>query len=145
MNTNIGTYACLNLSLNSAEELQQWAMQHEIPMDNNLADLHCTVLYSRKNVDGLAKWKLKLPVSTLITGWKIFGVKQPCLVATFDDPRLQRLHSRIRTELGATHDFSKYVPHLTICEDYFGSLPKEIPNFKLFFNKFTVEPLDLDK
>lgn len=146
-NDNSGTYASLNVSQESASELKNWCEENQIPFTVELDDVHCTIIYSRKAVDALSKWKIKLPVKVKITSWEILGrdETQSCLVGIIDDKRLQNLHNRICKDLGATHDFDEYKAHITISTNFSGSLPKSLPEFTIIFDRFTVEPLDLSK
>lgn len=136
-----GTYASLKLKESSKKRLMKWLNDHKVKNIVDEEDFHCTVVYSRKAIPELADKKVKLPVSATIAGWKILG--KDCLVLLINSAKIEKLHEDAM-EMGATHDYDEYIPHVTVATEYDKDLPEEIPPFKLFFDDCVVEELDLD-
>lgn len=139
-----GTYVAVELDARSRKALDSWVSQHNIPNAADPNQYHVTVIYSRKGVPEVKSYDFNLPIEGTISGWKLFPTAngKNCLVAIIDAPELEKHHKTIRSELGATHDYPNYQPHVTISYDYAGRPPTDTPDIKLKFSKVKIESLD---
>jgi hypothetical protein len=144
-----GTYASFKLSAKSSDKLHKWLEDQKIPNLSPANDYHVTILYSRKVVtDDLKEWDVSVPIRAKIDHWKIFPMQtgEKCLVMVLDQKKFDTLHDKIIDDLGATHDFPSFIPHVTVSTNYTGkTVPDELPKFPLSFDEFSVEKLELDK
>ena len=146
----MGTYAKLEPGENTKHKIGKILNMLNIPNPTATKDLHLTVVYSRKQCDSIKEIPVKLPV---VADGKSFGIfpnreGTQALVLKIAGDGIHELHQLCREEHGATHDFPEFDPHITLSYDY-GT--DELPNdslleyFKgLVFNKYVVEPLDLN-
>lgn len=138
-----GTYVSANLSKSSSKKLYDWVSRQNIPNLIDFKDYHSTIVYSRKGIPKAKSYDLKFPIEASIKAWKLFDSENgdKCLVALLDCQDLEKYHLEYKNKFGATYDYEKYNPHITISDKFNGNLPKEIPNINLKFNSKTFEPL----
>jgi hypothetical protein len=136
-----GTYASLILSAKSGNKLH--AFLEELDLDNLVEekDYHCTLLYSRTEVDAIRNEDFMLPCYAEPTGYEILGEEDKVLVLLISCSNAKRLHRIFINEYGGTHDYDDYAVHITICNSFSGSLPTELPKFKLVFDDMLVEEI----
>lgn len=133
-----GTYMALMMEPESAQQLYDYCksigLDNIIPVD----ELHCTVLFSRKEVPGLKKYHM-IPVNyaAKIRGWKQLG---DALTLELEFPKAEKINSLLM-KMGGTSDFDSYLCHTSVCYDYEGGLPKKIPNFILKYDTVKVEDI----
>lgn len=145
-----GTYVSLNLSQASKELLDNFVEMNlglTERVDSNT--YHITVIYSRTPVptaENLLHMNNPLPVEAQVSGYEVFPTKNDgkCLVMRLDCPYATRLNTEL-TKQGATSDYDRYKPHLTIAYDMaqevdINDLP--LPRFTLEFDKLNVDALD---
>ena len=123
-----------------------WKIPNAIPCEK----YHTTILYSRKPLPESVLPKIDLKKNKMVfkpSGLDLFGEgKDRVLVMKLDAPELITLHEKM-IKLGATHDFPRYQPHVTISYD----LPEDFnwntitpPPVFLIPDRIYFEPLDLD-
>lgn len=137
-----GTYACLNLSDDSKEELLAFCAGLDISNLVESKEYHCTLIYSREPCPDIIKEDFELPCTGLPVGFKILGTDEKVLVLELYCPDATRLHELFMEKYGATHDYPEYIPHITIANKFKGEIPKEIPEFEITFDDRKVEKLD---
>lgn len=135
-----GTFVDTNLTETSCDKIYDWCLKHTIPcIDKD--KLHVTLLHSKNPVPKLQELDgYNLSKTARIVEWKMLGT---CLVLMLDSPLTQTIHNFCMKQ-GGSHDYPKYIPHLSICYDYDGELPKQLPNFPIKFDKIRVSELDLN-
>lgn len=141
-----GTHIMAELSTSSRDQLFNFVNTLDIPNTTDPNEYHSTIISSRKSVDA-SDYKFDKKIEATITEWKILPTKtgKSCLVAIVDSKKLVKYNSDLMTDYGATSDFPSYHPHITISYDLeAGTIPKEIPLFKITYDKVTIKPLDLD-
>jgi 2'-5' RNA ligase len=105
------------------------------------------VLYSRKECPNIEHSPIDLPIKASGIAFSIFPNSDGgnCLVIELGSDEMQSLHSTLKEEHGATHDYDSYKPHITLSYDYSNNpLPGEamLEHFwNLTFDQFMVEPL----
>ena len=140
-----GTYACLQLSKESSKILHDWCMDRfGKSVDANT--YHCTIMYSRVPVPLADDIKPTLPIAAKTNSFEIFqsGAGSKCVVLRVESPEIEKLHFQTR-QLGASYDYPEYKAHVTLCADYESDELPMPPDFELVFDKFKVEPLDVDR
>lgn len=139
-----GTYISALLSKKSQGDLDNWVSTHNITNPSDPKEYHTTVIYSKVGVPKARTYDLGLPIEASIKEWKLFDTQTgtKCLVGVVDSKELTKHHETIKDKFGATHGFPEYHPHITVSYDYKGDLLREIPNFKVTFDKSEFKPLD---
>ena len=139
-----GTYISVVLSKKSQDELDNWVSNHNISNPSDPKEYQSTVVYSRGGVPKARTYDLGLPIEASIKEWKLFDTQTgaKCLVGVVDSKELTAHHKAIREKFGASHDFPEYHPHITVSYDYKGEILKELPDFKVTFDKSEFKPLD---
>ena len=139
-----GTYASLKLSEESSRVLHDWCNEY-LGKSVDTDTYHCTVMYSRVPVPLADDIKVDLPI--VATGNKIevfeTGHAANCVVLRVESPEIEKLYFWTR-QLGASYDYPEYKAHITLCADYESDVLPSPPSFVLVFDKFEVEPLDVD-
>ncbi|NCB03611.1 MAG: hypothetical protein EOM67_15880 [Spirochaetia bacterium] len=136
-----GVYVSRGLYPDGSKALLEWAKSLGIPNLYSEDMLHCTVLYSRENIQHRLSGE-----STVVTpcGLTILGTSLVLMVISTE---LQERHLDLLSE-GGTTDFPDYLPHITIGElkkdyDYTPFLGK-CPKFDLTLAEEVLEDLDLN-
>lgn len=146
---NIGTYAKIVPSAATAKFLYAVAV---LLSDEPIAkeDIHCTVLYSKTEVQGAFNLKPKMPIIGKIMSFDLFGDDKECLVVKIDCPGAKALHDKC-IAMGGTHDFDSYECHITLSYDAdYDALESEVlerlepslKNIPLIFDKFESSDLE---
>jgi hypothetical protein len=134
-----GTYAALQLSPHSQQQLAQWLDQRGIAHDDP-AEFHCTVMYSASPVPQAESVRGPLTASASITGWELLGEQATVLLISC--ATAQRMHKLFRRH-GASHSWPSYDAHVTVnSEQHLRPLPVELPPFALHFDRLTVKPIE---
>lgn len=153
-NKNKGTYIAYHLSNSSMHTLEKWMKDKEIPNALHKDKLHVTIVYSRKYLPdfkargNLSPTPLAKPKEFVI--WKNSddsGEKNAnCLIMLLNFPEAEKRHKQIRDEHGATFDYDKYQPHITLSYNIGDMDIKdlEVPKLNLTFDEEYMEDLDLD-
>lgn len=129
-----GTYVAVVPTPSTLALLEEWSRVNGVPIAQ---DLHVTILYSRKCVNATPSDNEY--VATGI-GYDIFG---DALVLKLESQQLQTRHAQFM-EMGGTHDYERYNPHLTLQVKALSNLSELPPiDFGLVFHKEYIEPLDL--
>lgn len=103
----IGKYVAVRPTIKTEKLLKFWGAKNNIKI---VDDLHLSILYSRVNVP----YSCAPPKTTHIANaidFDIFG--EDCLVLKLIAPSIMVRHQYFR-DLGATHDFDPYEPHITL-------------------------------
>lgn len=130
-----GTYVAVVPTLETLERLKDWADVEGFTLDSNL---HITVLYSRRGIHVEPQSKTIHVVKPL--GFTALdGVD---IVLKVEAPTICLRHEVLR-QLGGTHDYPSYLPHVTL-KAKAGRIKTPSPiTFDLTFTNEYVEPLDL--
>jgi hypothetical protein len=146
-----GTYCAALLDEKSRQNLYNWCKLQGIQGLTDPNQYHVTLIYSRKPCAEIEEYPFYTPwISDYHEGrtWQIFGSKKntKCLVLKLRDMLFYDVHDEIREIYGATHDYEKYSPHITVSYDFKGDLKTlhSVPEFDLTFDKIEVKPLDVD-
>lgn len=147
---NTGTYARLIPSKDTRNKIA--AIMELFNIENHISphDLHVTLIYSRQECPLLKEELVGLPVIVKGKAFNIYSTVDggKCLVVELESEELQKIHSRLRTEHNATHDFASYNPHLTLSYDFTsGVIPSETMLehfFHLTFDQLVVEKLNFE-
>lgn len=133
-----GTYAALMLSSQSQKQLADWLDQHNIVHDDP-AEFHCTVLYSKNPLPQAESIAGTINISATIKKWELLGDHATVFLINCD--KAVQLH-QLFIKHGGHHSWPTYIPHVTInSEKHLLDLPKDLPNFTLYFNQITVSPI----
>ena len=112
-----GTYVSMDLS-DQCREL----IDHFVEMNLGLTErvdkstYHITVIYSRAPVPSAEQYAgSTTDIGATVTGYEVFPTKNDgkCLVMRLDFPYAETLNKQLTAE-GATSDYDKYKPHMTI-------------------------------
>lgn len=151
-NKNKGTYAGYKLSAPSKKYLSDFMKENEIPNALDPDKLHVTLVYSRKHLPdfkplGNVSIAAKPEQFVVWKGRDSTGSKEAnCLILLLDCPEAEERHKQIKDEHGATFDYDKYQPHITLSYDI-GDMKiarLKVPTRNIMFVEEYVEDLDLD-
>jgi hypothetical protein len=135
-----GTYVAAKFSPKSCTALVE--LQNKLKIQPTpLAEFHVTIMHSRKPFDYPEYQEIYSEVQT--KEFHIFEGTHRALVLLLDSKYLEKLHQDMMKQYDATYDFDKYVPHVTLCYNYKGDVPKFIPNLNLELTSIFSEELDL--
>lgn len=113
-----GTYVGLRLTKESMTALAELIAKVPIPIPNPVskAEMHITLIYSKKTVDFKARGNLKQPIEIRGKAFSIFHTQDgnDCLVLELDAPDIANRHNRIMDATGATYEHAVYNPHITL-------------------------------
>ena len=134
MKNSKGSYIAYRLSDHSSNELKAFLCSSGVPCDQ-LADLHVTVIYSRKDHSEQYTPEPNAFHMAFPESYALFDGEQEgraCLVLKLRCPSLVRRHHQLMETLDATYDYPVYHPHVTIAQD----VPKDLflPRLPLFQN-----------
>lgn len=135
-----GTFVDASLTAESAKSLYNWCNERNIPCISP-EKMHVTMLFSRTPVPQLQQvdgYRLQRPAKLI--KWEILG---NCLVLTLNSKLANTIHNFCKKH-GGSHDYPKYIPHITIAYDYQGQIPSQIPNVELVLDSIGVNELDLN-
>ncbi len=119
-----GTYAAVKYDETTCEILSAWLKLWKIPNPIKQEDFHTTIIYSRVpipvenqlNADAIELksrgWRFT-PKELALFKSSAASDSTDVLVMILHAPELVNLHQTLR-EHGATHDFDKYEPHVTL-------------------------------
>jgi len=142
-----GLYVNVTFTEETNDNLRK--LQNDLNLKNKTNDLHTTVVYSRKSIP----WKIiPIPNNTICTikGFDIFksittGIETNCLILLLKCSYLQKRHE-LAMNLGATYDYDKYIPHITLSYDcgIFDINKLKIPKFPIIIESEHSKKLDLN-
>ncbi len=116
-----GTYVGVRISEKSKDALISASKKMEVPNKIDKDKMHITLIYSRKHLPEFeAEGKFKEPKIVSVDKLKIFPTQEgdgKVLVVVLDAPALVKRNKEIMKEEGATSDFPKYTPHITLSYD----------------------------
>jgi 2'-5' RNA ligase len=123
---NQGTYAQLELSDSSAQQIVRWQQQLEVAAPTPQDDLHCTVVYSVQPCSSIDSIKSQWPITAKVAGLSVFPTQSGahCLVLELDSPEIEKLHGLCRA-LGCSHSYSSYRPHVTLTYEWPSDQPPQ--------------------
>jgi hypothetical protein len=144
-----GTYVAVTFSEATLDALVGYMAENDIPQPTTKADLHTTVLYSRRHVEWPALTPLDIVVAPERANYRLALFPQEndnCLVLLYDCPYLtERFEDGMAN--GGTHDYEDYHPHITLSysakSDFpYQGLPK--PTFDIVIVEEASREIDLD-
>lgn len=116
----VGTYAAVRFE--DSEEKVKYLKQIEIPNVNE--DLHCTILYSRKNCPNYVPMNMTDgefydEAIAYPDHLDIFKDKEgrKCLVLILRSGWIINRHKDLMKEHNATYDYDEFIPHVTLSYD----------------------------
>lgn len=133
-----GTYSCLNLSQESKDQLFEFVSKYiQSPTDKE--DYHCTITYSKRPCPEIESYQPKLPIIATAKSYQLFNDQY--FVLLLESLDLHHLH-QANKNLGAIYDYPIYQPHITISTNYKNETYPPVPDFKLVFDSYKIEPLE---
>ena len=135
-----GTYVGMYPTIQTLKNLDEWAQDNGVQLDEVL---HTTVLYSRVPVkidtdNFLQSYSYVMPCRPI----KFTSYQNANLVLLLHSDWLIRKHNRY-INLGGTHDFPEYIPHITLSTGgLYPTFPK-LPRFDIEFDIEYTQPLIL--
>lgn len=116
-----GTFVGVKISKESKDALISASKKMKVPNIIDKDKIHITLIYSRKHLPKFeAKGKLEKPIIVSVDKLDIFPAQEgdsKALIVKLDAPDLVKRHKEIMKEEGATYDFPKYIPHITLSYD----------------------------
>lgn len=115
-----GTYVGVLFSSKTKEDIKKYIADNNIPNSINIAKLHTTLIYSRKNLPKFkAIGKLESPIIGKFDKFETWDTqdKKRALVMKFISPELKNRNKEITDIHGATSDYPEYKVHLTLSYD----------------------------
>ena len=109
-------------------------------------DAHCTLLYlgdmdnltcTREDLEIVVKrLDTRAPEEVIVTGVDLFGPENNVLVATLDPIKLQPIRDSFERTLAKINvfngsEYKDYKPHVTIAEDFRGTMENAVEDTKL--------------
>jgi hypothetical protein len=150
-----GTYAAVKANQETKDKLEAYMEKNKIPTPVKVDKLHVTLIYSRKHLEGFkAEGKLDKPYACKPKEFVVWKTKPEdpkeektnCLVLQLNSPELIKRHEHIMKEFGATFDFDKYTPHITLSYSIGDMDIENLPkiDFDLVFDTEYAEELNLN-
>lgn len=133
-----GTYACIKPDAASVDKLNSLCRENNIVPDH---DFHCTIVYSKVPCPAVTTIIPHFPITTTSNEFDIFGQEKRCLVLRLESEDIHNLFKQAMM-LGASYDYPKYEPHVTLSYDFQGTELPKISNLKLTFETYHVEALE---
>jgi hypothetical protein len=145
MNHTNGTYVALEVDPFCRRLIDDFSRQ-SLRLDNRVDPdtLHTTVIYSRAPVPEAYGMRTNCCVVARPIAYEIFPTSdgKRCLVLLVESTRLRDLNEML-VKCGATSDYDRYNPHVTLSYDFTESLSDlPLPPFSIQYDTLTVEPLD---
>jgi hypothetical protein len=143
-----GTYAKLVPNGDTKEKIAEILDLLNLHNPACIRDLHVTVVYSKVECPEIHYVIPQMPITATGTKFDLFSNADgsKCLVLRLESEAILALHDHCRN-LGASHEYPYYNPHITLSYDYFDALPNDsILDFfgDLVFTEFAVEPLGVE-
>jgi len=148
--TKIPLYSAFIVSKETEKELEKTGIK------DFEDEYHTTICYSKKPVQ-IKKYLLEKrdfnipPFSAKIIDWDIFESEKygRCLVLKLDCKKCKEEFEKFQQK-GASFDYDKYIPHLTLCYDLpYDIDPKEVfeqvKDLEIIFDKIRFEEIDEEK
>jgi len=136
-----GTFGCLEVDLEQAQEIAEWCDENDVPCQDK-DKLHCTVIYSPKPCPELMKFdESEWNIMAKVTGYKILGTS---LVLILDCPEVIKLHETIMENSDATYTWPDYIPHVSLFyaePDEEINIPDALPCKEIKLSLLHFEPL----
>ena len=147
-----GTYAAVHFSEDTKDAIVEYIKENDIPNATPTAELHTTLLYSRKYCpDYTPQGKIDfIGKPGAFDVWEgqpdKDGHKPNCLVMEFECAKLNARHKELMDEHDATFDYPEYKTHITFSYDIGDMDIKDLPKFtdKIEIVKEYGEDLDLN-
>jgi hypothetical protein len=111
-------YVSVKPDENSKRMLMAIQNQGNVPNPCSPDKFHTTLIYSTKP----CSWP-RINHTKVFQGrfldWHVFNTQdnKNCLVLKVDSPQLEERHKELMAEMGASYDFDKYIPHITLSYD----------------------------
>lgn len=134
-----GVYIRLEYKYDSVKKLYKYLIDNNIPNHINMNDIHTTLLYSKKCLDGyIPENKLKnINVKPLrFEMWKTCE-NSNCLVLLVENKNINKLHNYIVKYYKGKHFRKQFIPHITLSYDIdinYNYKELKIPDFDLIIN-----------
>lgn len=146
-----GTYIGVNFDRNDVRSLLSWASSI-FPKTRfyDIKDIHTTIHHSTVPILNWRTYDFSKGKTEYATTKKLnlFGKEDEALVVEIYCPFLEHRHN-IGLKLGARFDWKKYVPHITLTDNFKGKYPKafirgiKVPHMKLRIVNEYVQPINL--
>jgi hypothetical protein len=134
----VPTYIAMLFDEESLEKLRTVSSVLDKPTP--ASEFHITVIYSKKPTSAKGRGKLDKPVPVKLTKYSVFHTQtgKDCLVIEIESPEITARHEEIMKDYGASYDFDKYAPHITLSYDFTGDI-KELPKLETLGDLYCVE------
>lgn len=156
-----GVYIALLVNEKTNNLMQEFCSQLNINLeksnpifiDGPLANrLHSSLILSNcgnyKSVNIQHHINNSSPLSAKAISWHLMrsqiSGKQVLTLKLYSE-RLLELHEVVKEEHGLKHNFSDYIPHLSLHYDFKGELPNKLPNFNIELDDFYIKRLSNKK
>jgi hypothetical protein len=106
------TYAAVKVSPTAASNIIDTAKKLGIPNLLNPSDIHCTLLYSRKQVP--LSGNIDVDYDALVSNFELFGDNKEILVIKLLSDDIKKRHKFLMDTYDATYDYDEYIPHITL-------------------------------
>lgn len=136
-NKQKGTFAGVRFSDDTKAAVEEYIKENDIPNPTPTSELHCTLLYSRRECPNYeAQGKLEPMLRGKPGAFQVWqgqpdddGHEPNCLVMEFECAKLKARHQELMTEHNATFDFPEYKTHITFSYDIGEMDAKDLPEF----------------
>ena len=134
-----GTFGCLKLHSDHAQEIYQWCQRQGIECQDP-DELHCTVMFSERPCPELMKFHgMPFEIPARITGYHIMG---PALALALECNGAHEVHKSIMRHSNAIYKWPSYIPHMSLNYGEPTDVPDKLPMKNLVFTEMHVGPLD---
>ena len=136
---NKGAYIKLTYNYDSMVNLYDYILNHNIPNNILINDIHTTLLYTKRQLDdyipsnklnGIKVTPIKFEV------WKTYDGLN-CLVLIIENKELNILHNHIIKKYNGKHIHDQFIPHITLSYsvgDKFDCNKLPLPDFDLIIS-----------
>lgn len=137
-----GTYIKLIPDSKSKSILTALQSQFKIPHPLHPNDLHMTLVYSRASCPDAVEIEQRFsPIRGTLTRFDYLpnkNIGSQSLVVVLDCPEAVKLHNYVIKHYGATHDYSSYIPHITLSYNCYATISALTTNPTITFDNIMV-------
>lgn len=149
-----GVYISIKPTVASAQDIEDFLTEHNIPMPVPQDKLHVTILSSVNPVPGLAfsSSKIEPPVVTQLGEYKVYesppseeknGTR--CLVVQLDSPQINEMHQHYLDTYDAEHLYGEFQAHITLSYDIGDMMIDQLPQIKNELTQVAFDHLSVEQ
>lgn len=111
-------YVCVDPDEHTKRTLALHTVDAGVPNAYSPMKMHCTLIYSMKPTDP-PRVNPGMVYQARFENWHVFDPRdgKNVLVAKLTSPKLEARHQELMKDMGASYDFDKYLPHVTVSND----------------------------